>query len=90
LRLGSCLVHRQHIAIELRFPCRFSLSSTAIALSLIAAEAIVSTYLRGRTMSDDLLGAIVCEVRTRLIDGKVPVLDTVLCSAIEDGSVDRR
>jgi hypothetical protein len=77
---------RQTPSIGLLFPLSSNTPSLVIALSLIAAKAIVSTYLDGRILSPDLYSAIVCEVRTRLIDGKVPVLDQALWDAIEDGT----
>jgi hypothetical protein len=63
-------------------------SGITIALSLIAAEALVSACLNGRKLPEDLHSALITQVRRRLIDGKAPVFDRDLCQTIEDGSLE--
>ena len=59
------------------------ITNAAMALFLEAAEALVTDYLHGRTLPEVVHKAAVQAVRTRLIDGKLPVLDKVLCSDID-------
>lgn len=54
-----------------------------MALSLFAAEALVGDYLNGRTLPDPLHSSVVRTVETRLIDGKIPVLDENLRKEID-------
>jgi hypothetical protein len=68
--------------------CLSDQSGVAIALSFIAAEALVSACLNGRTLAEDLHSALIIKVRRRLIDGKVPVFDREICRAIEDGALE--
>lgn len=57
--------------------------SSVIALSVIAAEAILCSYLGKRALPVPLHGAVVSKVKARLIQGEVPVLDRSLCEFIE-------
>ena len=50
---------------------------------MIAAEAIVCTYLGQRALPPPLHGNIVCQVKARLIQGSIPVLDRSLRELIE-------
>lgn len=59
--------------------------SYVIALSLMAAEAILSTYLGERVLPTALHGVLVSEVKSRLIQGQMPVLDPALREVIEGG-----
>lgn len=54
-----------------------------MALFLEAAEALVADYLNGRTLPEVEHKAAVQAARTRLIEGKMPVLDETLCSNID-------
>jgi hypothetical protein len=54
-----------------------------MALFLEAAEALVADYLNGRTLPEVLHKAAVQAARTRLMEGKMPVLDETLCSNID-------
>ena len=54
-----------------------------MALSLFAAEALVEDYLNGRTLPGPLHRCVVHTVETRLIDGKIPVLDANLRKEID-------
>ena len=58
-----------------------------MALSLIAAEALVCTYLHGRTLPEDLYSVLIDKVKARLIEGKAPVLDRATCIAIDNGTL---
>lgn len=50
---------------------------------MIAAEAILCTYLGQRALPPPLHGNIVSQVKARLIQGRIPVLDHSLCELIE-------
>ena len=54
-----------------------------MALFLEAAEALIADYLNGRTLPEVVHKAAVQAARTRLIEGKMPVLDEALCSDID-------
>jgi hypothetical protein len=54
------------------------LTSLTIALALVAAEAIVAEHLAGRSLPSRLHRAVVDVVKTRLIEGTVPVMDRSL------------
>ncbi|MDM0053758.1 hypothetical protein [Variovorax sp. J22R115] len=54
-----------------------------MALFLEAAEALVADYLDGRIVPEVVHKAAVQAVRTRLIEGKMPVLGKTLCSDID-------
>jgi hypothetical protein len=59
-----------------------------MALSLIAAEALVSACLNGRKLPEDRHHALITQVRRRLIDGSAPVFDREICRAIQEGALE--
>ena len=54
-----------------------------MALFLEAAEALVAAYLHGCIVPEDVHKAAVQAARTRLIDGKMPVLGETLCCDLD-------
>jgi hypothetical protein len=54
-----------------------------MALSLFAAQAVLGSYLDGRTLPQWLHGYVVQSVEKRLIDGKLPVLDAEIRNMID-------
>ncbi|MEJ8852486.1 hypothetical protein [Variovorax rhizosphaerae] len=54
-----------------------------MALFREAAEALVAAYLNGRDLPEKQHKAAVQEARTRLMNGKVPVLDEKLRGVID-------
>jgi len=54
-----------------------------MALSLFAAQAVLGSYLDGRTLPLWLHGCVVHSVEKRLIDGKLPLLDAELRDMID-------
>lgn len=77
------LPHRENYlsAIScLWIPC----TEQQIALFLYAAEALVGDYLNGRILPTMLHTCVVQLVRARLAEGKMPVLDPILCQRIDE------
>ena len=54
-----------------------------MALFREAAEALDADYMNGRILPEVAHKAAVEAARTRLIEGKTPVLDETLCSDID-------
>ncbi|MDB5826559.1 MAG: hypothetical protein JWQ73_779 [Variovorax sp.] len=57
-----------------------------MTLSEEAAEALVAGYLGGRALPRSVHKAVVNAARARLIDGDVPILDSMLCRVIDRGA----
>ena len=65
---------------EMSTRCHAPRGRYAMSLFFEAAEALVADYLNGRTLPEAVHKAAVLAVRTRLLNGKVPILDEMLCS----------
>jgi hypothetical protein len=54
-----------------------------MSLFHVAAQALVDDYLNERVVPPAIREAVVSAARTRLIEGKVPVLDESLCAELD-------
>jgi hypothetical protein len=59
-----------------------------LSLSLFAAESVVDAYLNGRVLPNTLHRAAVSVVKTRLVNGDLPVLDEFVRRSIDNHAVE--
>lgn len=84
--LFCALAHRRNGVPAVRCPyaCGWSIE---ISLTHYAAEALIGDYLNGRTLPLIVHTFVVCAAQTRLVEGKVPVLDESLRRIIDEKAI---